>query len=470
MMGGMRSAGVYVRISSDPSGRALGVQRQRQDGQDLVRRMGWNLAQVYEDNDVSATRGDRRPAYERLLADMDSGRITAVVVWALDRLHRRPAELEQFIDLANRRDVALASVSGEHDLATSEGRGHARMLGVFGAMESEKISDRVRRKQKQLRDEGKPAGGGHRPYGYDKTRMKVVKREAAVLREIAERLIAGASIRSIADDLNRRGVKPARADAWTTTTVKAVISKPRIAGLLTYRGEVLGEGAWPPILDQETFRLVQVALDRRRPTRVVTNARKHLLSGLVVCGVDGCGLPMQIAHQSAGVLGYKCPLAHVTRNQALLDAHVVAEVIAYAADHPVRVTSWQDPAQAALADQVAVLEARKADAADQFADGSIPADVLRRVIARIQSDLDALKAQQGTSAAVAFDTTRWVAFDLSDGWAGLSLHEKRAALLMYAERIAVHPAKARGRGFDPSSIEMRFRDPERMTFRGIVES
>ena len=87
------------------------------------------------DNDVSATRAKPRQEYERLLRDMDSGKVEAVVVWALDRLHRRPVELEQFMDLAERRGVLLASVAGEVDLSTGDGQFHARIMGAVAAKE-----------------------------------------------------------------------------------------------------------------------------------------------------------------------------------------------------------------------------------------------------------------------------------------------------------------------------------------------
>lgn len=468
MMGGMRSAGVYVRISSDPEGKALGIERQRQDCQELAQSKGWRVVDVYPDNDQSATRGKPRLQYARLLADLRCGRIDAVVVWDLDRLHRRPVELEDFLDLVKARGVALASVGGDVDLGTEQGVLIAGIKAQVGRYESQQISRRVRRKQQELRDAGEPFGGGHRPYGYDKPRKKVIEREAKVLREVADRLLAGSSLRSIVEDLNRRGIKPARAERWTTTTLKAVVSKPRIAGLLTYQGKVLGRGTWPPILDEGTFERVLVALDRRRPTTRVTNARKHLLSGLVVCGVDGCDLPVQIAHQSSGVLGYKCPRAHLARNQRHLDAHVRQEVIRYAAEHPIRVGDWQDPEQAALSAQIAALEARKAEAADQFVDGTLPPDMLRRIGSRLQAEIDALQERQVTGAAVAFDV-EWVALDLADAWDDMPLHQQRAAILLYAQRIALLPVKARGRGFDPSSVEIVFRGTNRVRWTGIVE-
>jgi len=460
----MRKAAVYARISDDKQGKALGVQRQIEDCQQLVTRKGWReIVPTYIDNDLSATRSKTRPAYERLLQDMAGGKVEAVVVYALDRLHRRPAELEQFIDLANRHDVLLASVSGAHDLATSEGRGYARMLGVVGAMEAEKISERVRRKQQQLRDEGKPFGGGRRPYGYDVNRMKVVKHEAKILREIAARLIEGEPLRFIVTDLNRRGVRPARADRWTTTTLRAVISKPRNAGLLTYKGDVIGEAAWPAILTRETFDQVLVALDKRRPSHRMVGT-KYLLSGLARCGV--CGARLQIGHQAKGAVAYRCPSdRHVTRSVKHLDNHVVRELLARADATAIAEDEYAETEDELLTEEIARLEARKTEAEIEFIDGSIPPGSLRTVLAGLQTRIDALSERRGHTAAVAFDQVLWWRFRLLDDFEFYPLFEKRSAITMYIAKIVVHPAVRRGRGYDESCTKIHFRSSADLPYR-----
>src|SRR5205807_989252 len=94
-----RAAGIYCRISDDREGSAAGVRRQEADCRGLAARRGWEVAEVYVDNDVSAYSGRMRPAYRRLLEDVKAGHVDAVVVWHLDRLHRRPAELEEFFEV-----------------------------------------------------------------------------------------------------------------------------------------------------------------------------------------------------------------------------------------------------------------------------------------------------------------------------------------------------------------------------------
>ncbi|MDQ4068908.1 MAG: recombinase family protein, partial [Actinomycetota bacterium] len=81
-------AGVYTGISSDPSGQRAGVERQRVDCEEYCLTRDWQLAELFEDNDYSASSGRRRPAYERMLAAVECRRIDTIVTWDNDRLHR----------------------------------------------------------------------------------------------------------------------------------------------------------------------------------------------------------------------------------------------------------------------------------------------------------------------------------------------------------------------------------------------
>ena len=126
-----RRALIYTRISQDRNGIGLGVQRQLQDCTALADRLDWRIVAHHLDNDVSAYSGKARPGYRALLEDLEAQVASAVVVWHTDRLHRSPTELEEFVALCERLDVAVQTVqAGVLDLATPAGRLVARMLGA----------------------------------------------------------------------------------------------------------------------------------------------------------------------------------------------------------------------------------------------------------------------------------------------------------------------------------------------------
>src|SRR5436309_3228999 len=138
-----KNAAIYARISLDKAGDGLGVERQVQLCSKLAKQRGWPVRETYVDNSIGATNGKPRPAYERMLADVERGVIDAVICVDLDRLTRHPAELEHFMDLADRHGVALANVSGDTDLASSDGRLKARIMGAVARQESEKKGERI---------------------------------------------------------------------------------------------------------------------------------------------------------------------------------------------------------------------------------------------------------------------------------------------------------------------------------------
>ena len=95
-------AAVYVRISSDRDGTALGVKRQEKDCRAICAERGWEPL-LFADNDLSAADPKiTRPAYEEMLEAVAAGAVVAVVAWDLDRLTRQPGELEHFLTIADR--------------------------------------------------------------------------------------------------------------------------------------------------------------------------------------------------------------------------------------------------------------------------------------------------------------------------------------------------------------------------------
>ena len=151
------------------------------------------MVDVYTDNDVSASSYGRKPRteYLRLLADIESGRINAIAVWALDRLYRRPIDLEHLIPLVEDRGVLMATVGGDHDLSTRGGMLHARIMGAVHADESRAKSERVKRAFVQRREMGRQHGGP-RAFGYASAAAMVPEpAEIVVVQELFARFNGG---------------------------------------------------------------------------------------------------------------------------------------------------------------------------------------------------------------------------------------------------------------------------------------
>lgn len=282
-----RAAAIYARISSDPSGQALGVQRQLEDCRKLAEDRGWTVVDEYVDNDVSAYSGKRRPQYERMLADIRDGLRDAVLVYNMDRLTRRPIELEEFTavcEAAGLRQVTTAT--SDVDLGTDDGLFMARITAAVAAKESARKSARVRRKMQQNAEQGLPGGGASRPYGYEADKITINPAEAVIVREIVTRYIAGESARAIAEDLDARGIPTSQGATWRSTTIRGILLSPRIAGLRSHRGEVVAKAVWDPIITLEERQQV-LNVQESNKTTGKRSPRSYLLSGMLRCGKCG---------------------------------------------------------------------------------------------------------------------------------------------------------------------------------------
>ena len=234
------------------------------------------------------TRAGPRPAYQQLLADIEGGLVDAVIVWALDRLHRRPAELERFFEVCDRAGVTrLASVAGDVDLGTNDDRFHARILGAVAKKENDDRRRRIQRAALQAAEQGRVAGGGTRPFGYTADRLRLVDTEAELIREAVARVLAGESLRSIAADWNTRQVRTPTGGRWRTQVLRRMLLSARIAGLREHHGVVTAAAVWPGIIDRDTHeRLRAILTDPGRQKFNGIDARRYLLTGFLVCG---CG-------------------------------------------------------------------------------------------------------------------------------------------------------------------------------------
>lgn len=468
-------AGIYVRISSD-DGRALGVRRQREDCAALADRNGWAVVATYEDNDISASTGKPRPAYQRMMRDVTDGHLDALIVWDVDRLTRTPRELEDVIDHADRAGLKLASVGGDIDLATEQGRMLARMKGTVARYEVEQSSRRLRRKHAELAAAG--AHNGRRPFGWDLTTdgLTINQAEAAVVRECVARVLAGETLWRIRNDLTARGVTTTTGGPWQTQTLRRMLLRWRNCGVRTHNGEPVAPGQWEPIIDRETHeRVVATLTDPGRRSNNRGTAVKYLLTSIATCGA--CGGPMVgVAEHSYQVRArradgtattrprtyprsYKCPHAGcmgVSRRMDDVDSLVTRAVIGVLERDGVSVLGGDPTLAASARERVAALEARLALAADQYADDMITGEQLARITGKLRPQLAA--EQEHLRAALPADGLgEFAGAGAGAAWEAADVVVRRRVLTALGVRVRVdRVGSGRGSVFDPESVHISF--------------
>jgi site-specific DNA recombinase len=454
----VRAAAIYARISSDPDETRLGVDRQIADCEALAARLGWPVAEVYVDNDLSAWSGRVRPEYRRLLDDIKEGLRDAVVVYHADRLHRHPRELEEFIDVCERAGVtALATVTGEIDLATPDGQLKARMLGAVARNEGDRASRRLRRKHAELAARGRLAGGGPRPFGFEDDRLTPRPGEAAVVREIAVRVLAGDSLRSVCVDLNARGVRTSQGNEWEPSGLKRLLMSARISGRREYGGEMF-PAIWPQIIPPEQSDRLRRLLGSRTRSSGRPPRRYLLTGGLLRCG--RCGAPMVARPTAQRVRRYVCakgpgqggcgrmatvaePLEDLVARAVLLRLDTPEMAAALTESHA------QQAELAELHDRVTADQAMLEELATDYTDHRITRSEWLAARDSIQARIDQNRRRLSRlSPTTAVDEYAGHSDLLRSAWAGLPLSRQQAVVRVILDHVVVHPAKP-GRGFDP---------------------
>ncbi|MRX45323.1 recombinase family protein [Agromyces kandeliae] len=470
-------AAIYTRISED-DGTALGVQRQEEDARNEAANRGWEVARVYVDNDVSATRTRMRPQFHRMITDVRAGLVDAVLIWDTDRLTRTPREAEDLIDLADTHGLQIISLGGYRDLSTPNGRRDFRNDVTNARYETEKMARRLRRRLQQKAEAGEPQG---RP-GYGFTRVPVLDdagrptrlrrdeadpEQAAVIREVANRLLAGHSLRSVVSDLNLRGIPAPEAEKWNSTMLRQVMKRPSLAGLRVYKGKVIGRTTGDAILDESMHdRLIALLTDPSRRTNRAGNDYKYLLSGLARCGREGCGgavragvgrlvsRPDGTAHRQPP--SYVCTECFKVRRKVADVDSVVNDQIITLLRTPEVIGMFEhgdaDAAARAQAD-IAALDAKLELIADQWAEDVITAAQFTRLNTRLR-DKRVAAEQERRAALPNAALTVLSTGDVAASWDDAPIEVRRAIVSELVE-VTILPTGPRGRRpFDKASVSV----------------
>lgn len=450
-------------MSQDRDGDEAGVTRQRAACQKLCAARGWVVADVFTDNDLSAAGKVRRPGFDQLVAAIQSGRIRAVVAYAMDRITRNARDAVTFLDAAQAAQVRVLLVNGgELDLATPMGQFAAEMSAGIAKLEIQTKSERQRLANRQRASQGKRTSAGRRAFGYDH-RMNVVPDEARAVQDAYAAVLAGASLSSIAKDWRSRGFTTPQArrgdhrgqpGGWTGQVLSRTLRNPTYAALARYDGDLI-PAVWPALVTEDVWRAAQAVLTD--PSRRTSGGTRALLTGLAQCGVDGCGLTV---HGGAGYASrrsyrtYRCrSMGHIHRKAEPIDDYVAA----------VAVARLSRPDARALMD-----DTKRPDVSGLRAD----ADGLRRRIEALADDLDidertlarrdkalrtrlaGIEAQLADAGRVDLLGPLVGADDVEAAWNGLDIDRRRAVVDLLMTVRLLPPGRG-VRDFDPATVDVQ---------------
>jgi len=478
-------AALYLRLSQSDDA-STSIARQERDLREYADREGWDVVAVLTDDGISGRKA-RANAGEALRMIRD-GEVDVLAVWKFDRWSRQglAAVADLIGALDTRPEARFVALRDGLRSEQPAWRIIASVLAEVARMEADNTATRVRSSIAALRRDGRFPGGVV-PFGYRPApapdgpgRILVVDPgEAAIVREVADRLLTGLeSLVAISLDLNARGVPATRSAArsarlagrpveglatgtWRTSQLTDTWSSEHLLGRVTHKGAIVrGEDGmpvqvWEPILDLDTALRLRARLTPAtlRPRRV---RAARLLSGLAYCG--HCGGKLYVKHAgggdiyygcSASAQGVDCPMPRIKADS--LDEYVVAQTLATdgAKPHRHEVTAARasDAAASLVEVEAAIQEATGALASD---DADVPALVTL---------LASLKARRGELRDVpdVIETTVVPSgMTIAEAYAAAETADQQRAWLVDAgvDHVTVAVRERRGRTFDPTRVRI----------------
>jgi len=259
---------------------------------------GWRVIPEHYDDGGFTGANLERPAFIRLMDDMDAGKLDVIVVYKVDRLSRSLLDFAKVMDRFNNAGVAFVSVTQNFSTADAMGRLTLNMLMSFAEFEREMIAERTRDKIAAARRKGKWTGGAV-PLGYDVVDKHLVVNdlEAVLVREIFDLYLHHRSSLAVTKILNDTGRftkrhltkdgKLKRPRPWAKDAVLRVLRNPVYAGYIPYKGEV-HEGEHDAIVEREVFTRTQTLIDGNGVRKLRKGANPtYLLRGILRCACCG---------------------------------------------------------------------------------------------------------------------------------------------------------------------------------------
>lgn len=321
---------IYLRASDDDAKTETSITAQGGVGERWAEGVGITNVTVYSDNDLSASlfATKRRVDFERLVRDIEAGKVDLVWFWKLNRSQRTLGTYVQLRDLCRAKGVGWVIKSRLYDLNSPE---DLRTLGndaVSSEVFSLELAENVRLGLQLAAAQGKPHGP--RTYGYRRVydgRGRYVEQvpdpeTAPVVIEIIERVAKGEGISTITRDLTARGVRTptGKNTSWARSIVRRIATNLAYIGTRVHEPEHADRtetpGAWAPIVGAdggedlrerwaETFWKAQTVLGAPGRTKTKPGRGVHLCSYIVGC--DRCrntvAAKVDIRNQRGGLDG-----------------------------------------------------------------------------------------------------------------------------------------------------------------------
>lgn len=290
----MKKAVIYARYSSG-SQTEQSIEGQLRVCYKYAKENDFVVVKEYIDR-AKTGQNDRRPSFQKMLADSYQRSFDFVIVYSIDRFARDDGDHGADKKLLRQNGVLLLSATQTIGVNAdgTENLGGILTEGIYVALAkyySRELSQKIRRGQNESLQKKNFLGGGIM-YGYVVKDKKycIDENQAKIVREIFELYSKGKSAFAIATILNERKLLNSRGTEFKANGIMTMLKNPRYTGVFNYGGRIF-ENYLPAIIDKQLFDNVQMKIEQNKRSPARAKAKEEfILTGKLYCGY--CKTPM----------------------------------------------------------------------------------------------------------------------------------------------------------------------------------
>ncbi|WWU64750.1 recombinase family protein [Clostridium baratii] len=312
-----KKVAIYARVSTvEQAEEGYSIDEQDRLLREYCEKQEWEIYRTYSERGISGKDIKHRPELKQMLKDSEENKFDMVLVWKINRLSRKLADILKMVEIFEKNNVTFKSYSEPFETNTPAGKMQFQMMALIGEFERGTIAQNVKMGMLARAREGKWCG--NRVLGYDivpvegslnkkrkETKLVINEKEAESIRLIFNEYSNGKGYKAITSKLNRLGYKTKKGNNFSVGSIRDILTNPVYIGKVRYNvrqdwsekrrkninpNPIIVDGIHEPIISIEIWDKAQKIMESKKgkPKRIYDG--EYPLTGILKCPVCGAGM------------------------------------------------------------------------------------------------------------------------------------------------------------------------------------